>query len=44
MPRITPFAIAWLSLQVVVDTFITSKLIYFNLHTKKALIYNRQLL
>ena len=30
LSRITPFAIAWLSMQVIVDTFITGMLVYSN--------------
>ena len=32
MPRMTPIVIGWLSTEVVVDVFITSALMYFNLH------------
>lgn len=35
LPRITPLVIAWLSMQVAVDAFITSTLIYFNLNNVK---------
>jgi len=39
MPRITPLVIVWLSVQVVVDTLITSMLVYPNVYDTKVLIH-----
>lgn len=40
LPRITPLVIAWLSMQVIVDAFITSTLVYSDLHTIEVLIWD----
>lgn len=43
LPHLAPLVTAWLSIQVAVDTFITSAVVYYNVHNITVLIHNRQL-